>query len=174
MIIKQDVQSRVYDTSHYAPSHTFLNDTESVIPDTLKAFLDSLLAQKMGDNNKTKRKIISLAHSIISIIRPRSFISSVLHGIAFFIHRKFGAKSLIDLLANFGFSGSYYDANMLELSAIYHPQEPLPTDTFTQFIFDNADFNVATLDGLNTFHSMGAFHALHLRDLYQLEKRLRN
>ncbi|CAG9771348.1 unnamed protein product [Ceutorhynchus assimilis] len=52
--------------------------------------------------------------------------------------------------------GSYYDAIMLKLSAIYHPQEPPPTDTFTQFIFDNnADFNVVTLDGLNTYHSMG-------------------
>ena len=26
---------------------------------------------------------------------------------------------------------------------------------FTQFVFDNADFNVATLTGHNTFHSMG-------------------
>lgn len=26
---------------------------------------------------------------------------------------------------------------------------------FTQFVFDNADFNVATLTGHNTFHAMG-------------------
>ena len=36
--------------------------------------------------------------------------------------------------------------------------EPLcqvKTYGFTQFVLDNADFNVATLTGHNTFHSMG-------------------
>lgn len=125
-----------------------------MIPESLNLFLDALLTRKTNDK-KTKIKLLSLAHSIISIIRPRSFISSVLQGIAFFIHRKFGSKSLLKLLSNLGFSGSYYDATMLELSAIYHAQEPLPPETFVQFVFDNADFNVATLDGLNTFHSVG-------------------
>ena len=32
------------------------------------------------------------------------------------------------------------------------PKEP---GAFIQFILDNADFNVNTLDGHNTFHSMG-------------------
>lgn len=77
MIIKQDIQSRVYDTSHYPPSGTFLNDAEQVIPESLKVFLDSLLTKK-GDDKKIIKKKISLAHAIISIIRPRSFISSVL------------------------------------------------------------------------------------------------
>lgn len=72
----------------------------------------------------------------------------MLQGIAFFINGKFGLRSLLDLLSNFGFNGSYYDATMLELSAIYHAQEPLPPDTFTQFVFNNAEFNVATLNGL--------------------------
>lgn len=26
---------------------------------------------------------------------------------------------------------------------------------FVQFVFDNADINVCTLDGLNTFHALG-------------------
>lgn len=28
-------------------------------------------------------------------------------------------------------------------------------EVFCQFVFDNADFNICTIDGLNTFHSMG-------------------
>ena len=61
----------------------------------------------------------------------------------------------MSLLSKVGLSASYYDAQQLELSTIHHPQEPIPSDTFCQYIFDNADFNVSTLDGWNTFHSMG-------------------
>jgi hypothetical protein len=29
------------------------------------------------------------------------------------------------------------------------------SDSFSQFIFDNADVNIETLDGKNTFHALG-------------------
>lgn len=32
--------------------------------------------------------------------------------------------------------------------------------TFSQFVFDNTDFHVCTLDGLNTFHSMGGIQCI--------------
>lgn len=51
MIIKQDVQSRVYETSHYPPSGTFLNDAENVITESLKVFLELLLTKKNDEKN---------------------------------------------------------------------------------------------------------------------------
>ncbi|CAG4984765.1 unnamed protein product [Parnassius apollo] len=59
-----------------------------------------------------------------------------------------------------GLSASYYDAQRLELSTIHHTEEPIPIGTFIQFVFDNADFNVSTLDGRNTFHSMGGIKCI--------------
>ena len=34
-------------------------------------------------------------------------------------------------------------------------------DGFLQYVFDNADFNIRTIDGHGTFHSMGVFSAPH-------------
>ena len=129
------------------------------------ALMDSL-SGKRRDNEKVKKKLIAISHAIIATIRPRSFLSPVLHGIALFIYRKFGFKNLVNLLACLRFSATYHDAQQLELSTIYHPSEPIPIGTFSQYIFDNADFNVALnlamwhLDGLNTFHSMGGIKCI--------------
>ncbi|GBN55617.1 hypothetical protein AVEN_194339-1 [Araneus ventricosus] len=125
---------------------------------TLKAFMDSLSGKKR-DDEKMRRKLTAIAHAIISTIRPRSFLSPILHGIGLFVNRKFKSKSLISLLSRLGFCASYHEAQQLELSTIYHPVQPTPTGTFCQYIFDNADFNGATLDGLKTFHSMGGIVA---------------
>ena len=67
---------------------------------------------------------------------------------------------MVNLLTHLGFSASYHYAQQLELSTIYHKSEPTPAGTFSQYIFDNADFIVATLDGLNTFHSMGGIKCI--------------
>lgn len=56
MIIKQDLQSRIYDTSHYSPSCTFLDDAETIIPESLKLYLDSLLAHMNTKDRKPKEK----------------------------------------------------------------------------------------------------------------------
>ena len=66
----------------------------------------------------------------------------------------------MNLLANFGFSASYNDAQMLEVSAIHSSQQPTPPGLFGQFVYDNADYNVAALDGLKTFRSMGGIKYL--------------
>ncbi|GBO13776.1 hypothetical protein AVEN_34890-1 [Araneus ventricosus] len=102
----------------------------------------------------------SSSSSSSSTIRPRSFLSPILHGIALFFNRKFGSKSLISLLSRLGFCASYHETQQLELSTIYYPVQPTPAGTFCQYILDNADFNVATLDGLNTFYSMGGIKCI--------------
>lgn len=54
---------------------------------------DGLSKEEYVTKAMETKKVISLVHSIISIIRSRSFISSVFQGIAFFIHCKFGSRA---------------------------------------------------------------------------------
>ncbi|GBM54505.1 hypothetical protein AVEN_228118-1, partial [Araneus ventricosus] len=94
-------------------------------------------------------------------VRPRSFISSLLNGVGVYLYRHFGSKHLINFLSSLGFSCTYTDASVLELSTILQPRKPTTQkNAFLQFIFDNADFNVNTLDGLGTFHAMGGIMAV--------------
>lgn len=125
-----------------------------MIPETLQAFMDCL-AKKKRAKQKIEKKMAAISHALIAAIRPRSFVSSILHGLALFIHRKFGSKSLIQLLASLGFSGNYHEAQQLEMSLVYHPKAPALKDVFCQYVFDNADFNISTIDGWNTFPCMG-------------------
>lgn len=152
-IIRQDVQGNVYDATVYPPGNNFLKEAASCVPPTLRVFLETLIMKK-ADNVNKKRKCISIAHSIISAIRPISFVSSIMNSVALFVYRRFASKKLVNLLSSLGFSASYHCAQQLEMSAINYIQPDTDT-SFQQFVFDNADFNVRTLDGFNTFHSMG-------------------
>ena len=76
------------------------------------------------------------------------------------MHRKYGSKELIDLLSSLGFSETYKEVQRYEYSITKHSSPDLDDNKFAQFIFDNADFNVHTLDGHNTFHSMGGIKCI--------------
>ena len=54
-----------------------------------------------------------------------------------------------------GLCASYGEARRYESSAMLDDQPTIHPDSFKEFVFDNADFNVRTLDGYGTFHSMG-------------------
>ncbi|KAG5881877.1 hypothetical protein JTB14_008691 [Gonioctena quinquepunctata] len=57
-------------------------------------------------------------------------------------------------MSTLGFCASYEEAQTLELSAVMHPESDTHNG-FHQFVADNADINVGTLDGHGTVHSMG-------------------
>lgn len=71
------------------------------------------------------------------------------------MYKKFGSRLLVNVLSSLGFSSSYDEVSRFELSAVLHPDTSLKKNAFCQFIFDNADFNVNTLNGEGTFHAMG-------------------
>ncbi|CAG9817879.1 unnamed protein product [Phaedon cochleariae] len=156
-IIREDIRSQVYEISQYPPPDDFLKDVESVIPESLLHFFESLiLKNKRGTLEKWKKRCVALSHAVISAVRPRSFLSSLLIGLSTFIYKRFGSRLLVDALSAIGFVATYAETTLLEMSSIVRPEQPrVTTDGFLQFIFDNADFNINTIDGLNTFHSMG-------------------
>ena len=106
--------------------------------------------------------LASLTSAIISATRPRSCVSPFLLGIAVYIHRKYGSKELIGLLNNVGFSESYVEVQRYEYSLFADMPDSVSEQGFAQFVFDNADFNIRTIDGHNTFHSMGGIKCITL------------
>lgn len=162
-ILRQDIQSQVYSTETYPPTDDFLKNP-GTMPQSLTFFLEGLLLANTNRIEETKRKCAALGNAIIGIVRPRTFVSPLLCSLSLLIYRKYASRHLIDLLANLGFCASYYEAQKLEMSAIYSakPGFNVKKGAFNQFVFDNVDFNVCTIDGLNTLHAMGGIRCITL------------
>lgn len=101
------------------------------------------------------RKITVICHSILSAARPRSFFSSLQVALSVMLHRKFGSRRIIDIFYNLGLCSLYSEVLLCEDSLLVHGQPRITSGVFAQWVFDNADYNVNTINGKNTFHSMG-------------------
>lgn len=152
MILGDDIRTQVYNCSEY-PTMEETNNGSSMIPDSLSLFLNGVVRSKATQVNQ--RRCTSIAHAIISACRPRSFISPILLAIAVYIHQRYASRELIDILSSLGFSDDYKETQKMVSSLITNSDPSYNLDKFSQFVFDNADFNVATLTGPNTFHAVG-------------------
>ena len=152
--ILDDIRTEVYDCETY-PQFTDLNIAEKMVPETLQTFLKSIIKSKAKDSGITARKCCSIGHSIIAAARPRSFVSPILLAIAVYVHKNFESKELITILNKLGFADDYTEVRRLYAAFMSGEGPSYDLEDFCQFIFDNADFNVATLTGHSTFHSMG-------------------
>ena len=148
-VIRDEIKSAKYNVS----KHPTLEETQnglSIIPNFLSYLLDI-----KDKNDVISRRYIAIAHSIISACRPRPFISPILLAISIFILRKYASRDLEEILRSINFTKNYKEILRFENSIIFIDKPSYNLNGFTQFIFDNADFNVATLTGHNTFHSLG-------------------
>ena len=76
----------------------------------------------------------------------------------------FGSKWLIEELSQLGFCHSYREVTRFKQSAMTIEDASdiafsLPPGTFSQYMADNVDHNICTLDGKKTFHGMGIIQA---------------
>jgi hypothetical protein len=74
------------------------------------------------------------------------------------MHRQFGSRFLIDSLHEYGFSVSYTEVQKYEKSAAVHQGTEISgfsREMCLQYVADNVDHNIRTIDGLDTFHGMG-------------------
>lgn len=160
-IIREDIRSKVYSLDKYPSPDMFLSSVNEDIPDSLQLMLDTItspvkIRKEDGERKgKTRKKLQAIAHSLISATRPRSFTSPILLGVGTMLYRKYGSRHLVDVLSAMGFSSSYSEVRKFETSALQQPLQILTKNSFTQFIFDNADINMDTIDGHDTFHAMG-------------------
>ena len=95
----------------------------------------------------------------MSATRPCSFLSPLLIGA--YLHWKYDSENLKNMLHAFSFCCPYDEARRYQWSALFG-SSPFPPndDVFAQFVFDNADDNVKSLDGHGTFHSMGCIECV--------------
>lgn len=160
-IIREDIKSKTYEFKTYPSGSEFYRDVKSDIPKTLTVLLENIIKKdKKNTGNKMHTKCLSIGHSIIAATRSRSFKSHIQLGISVYIHRKLSGKTLIDMLSNISFCASYKDTVLYEASILASNPVEFPNEAFTQFVFDNADFNVNTIDGNNTFHCMGGIQCI--------------
>ena len=153
-IIGEDIRLSVYDLSEYPTMEDTEND-DTLIPESLKCFLHKLIDPQDRKSTVVNRRCTAIAQAIISACRPKSFISPVLLAIALYIHHKYSSRELIDILNSISFANDYREVQRFENSFISTCQPSYALNGFTQFVFDNEDFNISALTVHNTFHAMG-------------------
>ncbi|GFY69748.1 uncharacterized protein TNIN_256571 [Trichonephila inaurata madagascariensis] len=84
---------------------------------------------------------------------------------------RYGSKRLIDVLYRLRFAASYGKIVQYEISAVYHPQFRIlssESGTLVQYVGDNANINVHSLDGNNALHVMGMIKIVTPKDAVPL------
>ena len=73
------------------------------------------------------------------------------------LHHHFASRFLIDSLHSHGFCCSYQEVQRFGQNAAVDQGTEIPNHTteFVQYVADNVDHNIRTLDGNDTFHGMG-------------------
>lgn len=155
-IIKEDIRGMVCNVTEYPSLDSIEDGGVSSVPPTLHTFFETLvISDKRRGKEKYERRIRVIQNMIISLVRVQSFLSPIMLGVGVHLHRKYGSRYLIDLLFALGISISYKECLKFENLAVINQSQAVNTESFIQFVFDNADINVRTLDGYGTFHSMG-------------------
>ena len=91
-------------------------------------------------------------------VRPGAILAPLQLSLGVQMHHHFASRFLIDTLSEHGFSCSYAEVQRYERSAAVAHGTQTTTyseENFIQFIADNVDHNIVTLDGTGTFHGMG-------------------
>ena len=136
-------------------NYPLVNDINSVdksidfIPISLRIFLRKLFLEKNND-----RKIASIGRANIQATCPRVLIAPLQIGVEVQMYHHFGSKFHIDTV----FALHILKFKKFELSAEDAQDKEIPgfiPVQFAQFIADNVDHNVRTIDGANTFYRMG-------------------
>ena len=127
-----------------------------LVPPLLKTFMNILVSSKLKQD--------AIGECIVQAARPRSIIAPTLLGLGIEMHHLFASKYLIKQLSKLGFSVSYDEIIRFKQSSVLSTAagdvtcDPFP-GAFTQWVADNVDHNIRTLDGHDTFHGMGIISA---------------
>lgn len=160
-IIREDIQKKSYDFNSYPDLEAIKTGGKNLIPETLDIFTSHVTKKKnMTESQRVDKKCLVINHAIVSAVRPRSFLSPIQTSLALTLHRLYGSKHLINMLSTMGVCSSYNEATIYSASLVSAGSPNVEQDGFIQHVFDNADVNVRTLDGLGTFHAMGGIQCI--------------
>ena len=121
------------------------------IPSALERFLRILFGKK------DDLKIAAIGQAIVQATRPRSILAPLQIGLAIQLHHSFCSRFLVNSLHKLGFCSSYQEVLRHSQNAAVSQGTDLPgyTGGFIQYVADNVDHNLCTLDREGTFHGMG-------------------
>ena len=161
MIISDEINCKIYDLSNY-PSFSNMSSGD-LVPELLGRWMKGVIQSKSsaaGTTKSVERRRTAISHSIIAATRPRSFISPILLAISTYVNTKLESRELADVLSSLSFTDDYRELLRLHDSLMPTEQESLKLiGDFHQFVFDNADINIHTLTGSDTWHVMGGIAA---------------
>ena len=122
------------------------------VPDSLQSFLKQII-----DHKNSEKKVLSIGQAIVQAYMPRGIFAPLQIGLGFQMHHLCGSKFLIETLNSLGFCSSYTGIQKFEASAAscQGTSFDLSNGQVVQYVADNVDHNIGTLDGRNTFHGMG-------------------
>jgi len=109
-------------------------------------------------------KQLAIGQCILQAARPRTMIAPVLLGLGVQLDHDYGSKFLLRQLSRLGFSVSYdevecYRQSVLVSECRSSDTGPTTPSGMTQWVADNVDHNIRTLDGRGSFHGMGIISA---------------
>lgn len=144
-----------------------MDNVHAEVPQKLNFLLQEIiLHDKRYNLNLYEKKITTICHAVMCAARPRSYFSSLQVALSVMLHRKFGSRRIIDIFSNLGLCSSYDEALLCQDSFLLHGQPNIKEGVFSQWVFDNADHNVNTIDGKKTFHSMGGIQIVTPKDCF--------
>ncbi|GFO01546.1 hypothetical protein PoB_002805100 [Plakobranchus ocellatus] len=164
-LILADVRDIQYSKDFY-PNREVVGDLEenvNYLPASLVLFLQTLMNKK----NETKLKTASIGQAMMQAMRPNIFIILLQIGLGVQLHHLHESCALIDLLHSLGFCSSYNEVQCFEQCAASSQGTDLSgvsSDSFIQFVADNIDHNLRTLEGLGIFYGMGIIGAATLSE----------
>jgi hypothetical protein len=160
-LIKSDIKSMNQLKKEFYPSALQLSSTENILsylPNSLRHFLDALFVGEDKD-----LKIGSIGQAMMQATRPRVLLTPLQLGLGVQMHHHFASRFLLDTLYQHGFCCSYTEVQRYERSAAVSTGIDIPgyvPGHFMQYVADNVDHNIRTLDGSGTFHGMGIITAI--------------
>ena len=122
------------------------------VPDSLKLLLEGILVGK-----DVSLKLASIGQAIMQAARPRVLFAPLQVGLSIQLHHHFASRFLIDSLCRHGVCCSYQEVQRFGKNTAVDQGTDIPNHTseFVQYVADNVDHNIRTLDGNDTFHDMG-------------------
>ena len=157
-IIKAELREKYYRFDVYPSNEDIssISKGKEWLPQSLEQLLKLLIPSY-------EIKQVSIGHCILQAVRPRSVIPPVPFGLGVDADHAFGSKWLVDQLARLGFSISSDEVRRYKQSVVEDQGNIVPEYTpgaFVQWIAENVDHNIATLDVKGTFHGMGLVSAV--------------
>ena len=142
------LESDVYPTDNEISD---IKTCESLLSESLRKLLEVLI--------KGRLKRSSAGQVITSVARQRSAVFPITFRLGAEMDNMFGSCWLIDELTKLSFSISYNEIKRYKQSFISNNDSLSATATrksdFVQWVADNVDHNISTLDRKNTFHGIG-------------------